>query len=71
MISNTNKNISKRYKILLASTHIKELVTQFSTSKTNVHAALGYYNNSPLAIEIRKKAREILLREAKKIEANV
>ena len=65
------KKITKRDKILLASDHIKDLATHFTTSKTNVHAALGYYNNSPLAMSIRNQARKILLKEASKIQKNV
>lgn len=61
------KKISQRDKILIASEHIKLLANHFSTSKTNVHAALGYYNNSALAQAIREYARKILLDEASKI----
>lgn len=65
------KKISKRDKILLASEHIKNIASHFTTSKTNVHAALSYYNNSPLAMSIRNQARKILLKEASKIQKNV
>ncbi|AMA50639.1 hypothetical protein [Flavobacterium covae] len=51
-------------KIRIASEMVKELATEFKTSKPNVHASLGYYNNSELAMNIRHRAKEKLIEEA-------
>lgn len=50
---------------------IKILTEEFNVTRTTVNQALAYYNNSEIAISIRKKAIELLeetLREIKEFE---
>ena len=59
-----NKN-----RIEISPSHKQELVNKFRTSGTTVQQSLDYYNNSELAKTIRLAAKELLVAEAKKIEA--
>lgn len=56
----------KRIKVPSEFIHI--LTKEFDTTAPTVYASLRYYNNSEKAIEIRKKAKELLLKEANDIE---
>ena len=53
---------------------MKIFVEEFKVSKTTVMQALAYYNNSDVAVLIRKRAIELLeqeLQEVKKFENNL
>lgn len=56
----------KRIKVPSEFIHILE--KEFKTTKPTVYASLRYYNNSELAIAIRKGAKELLIKEANDIE---
>lgn len=58
-------------KIRVATGMASELAKEFETSTTTVYAALAYYNNSELAVKIRGKAKELLIKEANKIALNI
>jgi len=45
----------------------KTLMERFQVSHQTVSISLRYFNNSPLAIQIREAAKEALLAEAKKV----
>lgn len=53
--------------IQISSKQKKVLAKSHNTSLTTVQLSLDYYNNSDLAKNIRKKAKELLLEEAHKI----
>lgn len=55
--------------IKLSAKHKQLIESQFRTTGQNVRNALRYMNNSPLAVKIRKKAREMLLAEVADIES--
>lgn len=53
---------------------IKILMKDFDVTRTTVNQALAYYNNSEVAILIRKRAIELLeqeLQEVKEFENNL
>ncbi|MHC5309836.1 hypothetical protein ACYSNM_07160 [Myroides sp. LJL116] len=55
-------------KIELPATFKKKIASDLKTTVQTVHTSLCYFNNSPLAMDIRKMAKELLLEEASKIE---
>ena len=60
------KNNTKMKSINLASKHHKILQEEFSQiSRQTIHASLKYFNNSVLAVAIRKRALELLETEIK------
>lgn len=56
-------------RIEIASKHKNLLAEEFETSLTTVQMSLNFFNNSELAIKIRKRAKELLIGEAEKVEA--
>ena len=62
------KNQEKTTKISIAAEFKKKLTKEFGVSRQTIHYALVYSNNSALAKQIRLRARELLLAEAKKIK---
>lgn len=54
-------------KISVSPAHRKILIEEFGTRQT-VHFALIYFTQSELANQIRARAKELLMAEAKKIE---
>ncbi|MDM1550624.1 hypothetical protein [Empedobacter falsenii] len=54
--------------ILISSRLKQKIANELNTSRQNVHAALRYFNNSDVAIAVRKRAKELLIEEANKIE---
>ncbi len=46
---------------------MKILVEEFNVTRTTVSQALAYYNNSDVAVLIRKRAIEMLEQELKKV----
>lgn len=54
--------------IIISSTHKNQLAREFKTSKQSVLMSLNYVFNSSQAKRIRERAKELLLKEAKKIE---
>ena len=55
-------------KILIHPELNRELQNEFRTSWQTIDAAKNYYNNSTLAKKIRKRCKELLLEESKKVE---
>jgi hypothetical protein len=55
-------------KIKIHSELKKQIAAELKTSLQTVHTALCYFNNSAMAVEIRKRAKILLLKEANKIE---
>jgi len=55
-------------KIIIASEHKKQIAKELETTLQTVHTALCYFNNSDLAVSIRKQAKALLIYEANKIE---
>lgn len=55
-------------KIELPANFKKEIAKELGTTVQTVHTALCYFNNSLLAVEIRKRAKELLIAEAEKIK---
>ncbi len=53
-----------RSEILINSILKKQLAKELSTSRQTVHLALIYANNSKLGKSIRKRAKELLQKEA-------
>lgn len=53
--------------ILISSVHKRQLKNEFNTSKTSVQMSLDYVFNSDQARAIRKRAKEMLEQEAKKV----
>lgn len=61
-------------RIKLPTGSMKILVEEFNVTRTTVAQALAYYNNSDVAVLIRKRAIELLeqeLQEVKKFENNL
>ena len=58
-------------KIELPASFKKKIATELNTSVQTVHTALCYFNNSELAVEIRKRAKELLVEEADKIKIEI
>jgi len=54
-------------KIELSVKHRRELAVEFDTTLQTIRMSLQYVFNSPQAHAIRKRAKEMLLREAEKI----
>lgn len=52
----------KRIKVPAEFVHI--LAKEFKTTTQNVYASLRYFNNSALAMNIRRRAKELLQNEA-------
>lgn len=67
-MSQNNKGMNKK-RIEISAGHKKDLVKKFETTGTTVQQSLDYYNNSELAKKIRAGAKELLSKEADKIEA--
>lgn len=63
-----DKSAALTKKILIHPKLTRQLQQEFNTTWTTVDVAKNYYNNSPLAKSIRKRAKELLLEEAAKIE---
>lgn len=57
-------------KIEIPSAFKKEIAKELNTSVQTVHTSLLFFNNSPLARKIRLKAKELLINEANKIDAD-
>lgn len=53
--------------IEISSKHKSDLAIKFNTTKVTVQNALHFFNNSDLAKQIRLAAKELLLKEAKKV----
>ena len=47
---------------------IKKLTEEFKVTRTTVNQALAYYSNSETAIQIRERAKELLVKEIKDIK---
>lgn len=47
---------------------LKNLAEEFKVTRTTVNQALAYYNNSEVAIAIRKRAIELLEEELKEVK---
>lgn len=58
-------------KIELPPSFKKKIATDLNTTVQTVHTSLCYFNNSELAVEIRKRAKELLLQEASKIKIDI
>jgi len=58
-------------RIKLPSEFIHILSKEFKTTNPTVYASLRYYNNSELAITIRRRAKELLLKEAEEIDERI
>lgn len=58
-------------KIRVATGMVPELSREFNTTNTTIYAALGYYNNSRLAQKVRKRAKELLIDEAKRVKVSL
>lgn len=54
--------------ILIASKHKSQIANEFEVSKQTVQMSLSYVFNSPLAKQIRLRAKELLIEEANKIK---
>lgn len=56
--------------ICIGRKHHKELQKEFlpHISRQSIYNALSYRNNSEIALKVRMKAKELLLREIKEIE---
>jgi len=54
-------------KIKLHSDHSKQIAAELKCTKQTVHTATHYFNNSPKAQAIRRRAKELLLAEANKV----
>gem|GEM_PF-3451926 len=57
-----------RPEIHLSVRHKKILQHEFGTSQQSVRLSLCYINNSPLAMRIRKRARQLLKNEIAQID---
>ena len=55
-------------KIELPASFKKKIATELNTTVQTVHTSLCYFNNSDLAVLIRKRAKELLVEEANKIK---
>lgn len=55
-------------KIKIHSELKKQIANELKTSLQTVHTALCYFNNSDMAVEIRKRAKALLMQEANNIE---
>ena len=53
--------------IEISSKHKLKLALKFNTTKVTVQNSLHFFNNSDLAKRIRLAARELLIKEARKI----
>lgn len=62
------RKIMKKREILLEALLKQEIAEEFNTTTQTVREALKYNNNSALGRRIRKKAKELLEKEAKNIE---
>lgn len=60
-----------REEINVAPEHFNALVTEFSTTRTSVYSALGYKTHSKMAVDIRRRAKEMLLAEAKRVRFEI
>lgn len=67
-IVKTNSFKRKDMKILLHPDLKNDIAKEFKTSKQNVLTSLSYFNNSEKAQAIRKRAKELLLAEAEKVQ---
>lgn len=47
---------------------IKILMDEFNVTRTTVNQALAYYNNSEVAVKIRKRAIDLLELEIKEVK---
>lgn len=52
----------------IASTHKNQIAREFKTSRQTVFYALNYRTNSKQAIQIRQRAKTLLLQEIQKID---
>jgi hypothetical protein len=55
-------------KILIHPELKNQIAREFNTSNQNVLTSLSYFNNSEKAQAIRKRAKELLEEEAKKVQ---
>lgn len=55
-------------KILIHPEFKNQIAREFKTSNQNVLTSLSYFNNSEKAQAIRKRAKELLEEEAKKVQ---
>lgn len=55
-------------KILIHPDFKNQIAREFKTSNQNVLTSLSYFNNSKKAQAIRKRAKELLEDEAKKVQ---
>ena len=62
------KNNDTFVRIFISSKHKTLLAEEFNTSITTVQKALDHYNNSKLAKNIRRRAKELMLAEIEKIK---
>ena len=67
-IVKTNSCKNKDMKILLHPDLKNDIAKEFNTSNQNVLTSLSYFNNSKKAQAIRKRAKELLLAEAEKVQ---
>ena len=65
------KKTGSLQKINITSQAKQQLAAEFKCSMQTVYCALLYFNNSKLAQMIRARAKELLIEEANKIEADV
>ena len=67
MIETTQKNVSKQ-SIQIGPKLKRQLKLEFNCTRQTVHMSLSYFSNSPLAQSIRKRTKELLLEEARKVK---
>lgn len=67
-IVKTNSFKRKDMKILIHPDLKNDIAKEFKTSNQNVLTSLSYFNNSQKAQAIRKRAKELLLAEAEKVQ---
>ncbi|CAA0255067.1 hypothetical protein [Tenacibaculum maritimum] len=64
----SEENPKKTKEILIHPTLKKQVAKELNTTKQTVLTAIKYFNNSDLAVQIRKRAKELLVEEANKIQ---
>lgn len=57
----------KRQIINLHPSHLNQLVKEFKKSRQTIYNAIWYTTNSDLAMAIRKRAKELLQKEAENV----